>query len=98
MGNITKKDLVTNVAACTGISKDHVKGVVEAFMGEIITCLSRNRTIEIRGFGTFSCKRRKGRPALNPRTKEVVHIPERLAPTLRFSEAVQKRITIKEVV
>lgn len=98
MRNIVKKDLVADVAARTGISEGHVKDVVEAFMGQITAYLSHNRTIELRGFGTFSCRRRKGRPALNPRTKEIVRIPDRLVPVLRFSEAVKARVTTKEVV
>lgn len=98
MRNIVKKDLVTDVAACTGISEGHVKDVVEAFMAQITSYLSHNRTIELRGFGTFSCRRRKGRPALNPRTKEIVRIPDRLVPVLRFSASVRERVTIKEVV
>lgn len=98
MRNITKKDLVTDVTARTGISEDRVKDVIEAFMGQIIAYLSHNRTIEIRGFGTFSCKPRKGRPALNPRTMEPVRIPERMIPTLKFSTSVRKRVTKVEVV
>ena len=98
MRNITKKDLVVDVAARTGIPEARVKDVVEAFMGQILAYLSRNRTIEIRGFGTFSCRPRKGRPALNPRTKETVRIPERLVPALRFSDTVRKRVTIEEVI
>lgn len=98
MRNIVKKDLVADVAARTGISEGHVKDVVEAFMGQIVVYLFHNRTIELRGFGTFSCRRRKGRPALNPRTKAIVRIPERLVPVLRFSASVKERITIKEVV
>jgi DNA-binding protein HU-beta/integration host factor subunit beta len=98
MRNITKKDLVVDVAARTGIPEARVKDVAEAFMGQIIAYLSHNRTIEIRGFGTFSCRQRKGRPALNPRTKERVRIPERLVPALRFSDAVRKRVTIEEVI
>jgi len=98
MRNIVKKDLVADVAALTGISGGRVKDVVEAFMGQITAYLSHNRTIELRGFGTFSCRCRKGRPALNPRTKEIVPIPDRLVPVLRFSEAVKARVTTKEVV
>lgn len=98
MRNVVKKDLVADVAARTGISELRVKDVAEAFMGQIIAYLSQNRIIEIRGFGTFSCRRRKGRPALNPRTGEAVCIPERLVPTLKFSASVKERVTIKEVV
>ncbi len=86
------------MAARTGIPEARVKDVAEAFMGQIIAYLSHNRTIEIRGFGTFSCRQRKGRPALNPRTKERVRIPERLVPALRFSDAVRKCVTKEEVI
>lgn len=98
MRNVVKKDLVADVAERTGISAGHVKDVVETFMGQVVSYLSQGRTIEIRGFGTFSCRRRKGRPALNPRTGETVHIPERLVPSLKFSAYVKGCITIKEVV
>lgn len=98
MRNIVKKDLVADVAARTGISEGHVKDIVEAFMGQITAHLSHNRPIELRGFGTFSCRRRKGRPALNPRTKALVRIPDRLVPVLRFSPSVKDRVTVKEVV
>lgn len=98
MANITKKDLVADVAARTGLTEGRVKDVVESFMGQIVTYLSYNRSIEIRGFGSFACRPRKGRPALNPKTKQTVRIPERLVPTLKFSKAVKDLITIKEVV
>lgn len=98
MRNVVKKDLVADVAASTGISAGHAKDVVEAFVEQIVAYLSQGRSIEIRGFGTFSCRRRKGRPALNPRTGETVHIPERLVPSLKFSVSVKERITIKEAV
>ena len=89
---------MADVAARTGISEGRVKDVIEAFMGQIAAYLSHNRVIELRGFGTFSCRRRKGRPALNPRTKEAVRIPERLVPVLRFSASVKERVVAKEVV
>lgn len=98
MRNIVKKDLVADVAARTGIPAGRVKDVVEAFMGQITAYLSHNRTIELRGFGTFSCRLRKGRPALNPRTKGIVRIPDRLVPVLRFSPSVKDLVTVKEVV
>ena len=95
--NITKKDLVVDVAARTGVPENQVKEVIEAFMGQIIANLALNHSIEIRGFGTFHCQPRKGRPACNPRTKEIVRIPERLVPALRFCKRVRERVTIKEV-
>lgn len=96
MRNITKKDLVADVAASTGISAGRVKDVVEALMGQIIAYLSHDRIIEIRGFGTFSLQHRKRRPARNIHTGEVIPIRERFVPTLKFCDAVRKRATVVE--
>lgn len=95
--NITKKDLVIDVAAMTGVPADSVKEVIEAFMGQIKANLALHRTIEIRGFGTFSLQHRKRRPARNIHTGAVVPIAERYVPTLRFCDAFRKRTTMTEV-
>lgn len=95
--NITKKDLVVDVAAMTSVPADRVKEVIEAFMGQIKANIALHRTIEIRGFGTFSLQHRKRRPARNIHTGAVVPLPARYVPTLRFCDAFRKRATMTEV-
>ena len=95
--NITKKDLVVDVSAMTGVPEDRVKEVIEAFMGQIKANLALNRTIEIRGFGTFSLQHRKRRPALNIHTGAMVPISERYVPMLKFCDAFRKRVEKVEV-
>ena len=95
--NVTKKDLVVDVAAMTGVPEDRVKEVIEAFMGQIKANIALHRTIEIRGFGTFSLQHRKRRPARNIHTGAVVPIAERYVPTLKFCDAFRKRATVTEV-
>lgn len=95
--NITKKDLVVDVAAMTGVPEDRAKEVIEAFMGQIKANIALNHTIEIRGFGTFSLQHRKRRPARNIHTGEVVPIAERYVPMLKFCDAFRKRVAMVEV-
>ena len=45
-----------------------VEKIVGALVGEIIAALTRGDRVELRGFGTFSVKRRPARIGRNPRT------------------------------
>jgi integration host factor subunit beta len=45
-----------------------VEKIVDAIVGEIIAALTRGDRVELRGFGTFSVRRRPARIGRNPRT------------------------------
>jgi len=45
-----------------------VEKFVDAIVGEIIAALTRGDRVELRGFGTFSVRRRPARIGRNPRT------------------------------
>lgn len=92
MANITKQDLIQEIAKSTGFIRSDIKKAVEEFLVIIGETLQQNRTIEIRGFGTFSCKERKARPARNPRTGKEVLLEDRLVPTFKFSSDIKARI------
>ena len=92
MANITKHDLITDISIATGISQKDTRQVVEYLLDFIPHYLSKMDTIELRGFGTFIVKRRKGRPVRNPRTGEDLRLEDRMVPTLRFCESVKKKV------
>lgn len=90
--NTTKHDLVAAVARETGLTQAEIKIVVEEFLEAIAEELERGRTIEFRGFGTFSVKERQARPARNPRTGEVVPLGRRTVALFKYSGELKKRI------
>lgn len=92
MANITKHDLVTDISITTGISQKDTKATIECFLDFIAHHLEKRNTIEIRGFGTFSVKPRKGRPVRNPRTGEEFRLGERLVPNIKFSDDIKELI------
>jgi len=51
--------------------------------------LKEGKNIEIRGFGSFKVKKRKGRVARNPRTGEQVMVPEHWVPLFKVSKEVK---------
>lgn len=76
--------------------RNDIKTVIEQFLDLLGEKLIEGNTIEIRGFGTFSCKPRKARPARNPRTGETVLIEERMVPSFKFSNDIKDKINSLE--
>jgi integration host factor subunit beta len=72
---ITKADIVDSVYLKTGMNRKEIKAVIDLFLGDIKNALIEETTIELRGFGTFEVRIRKGRSkARNPRTGTVVSV------------------------
>lgn len=74
---MNKIDLVASVAAQTGLSKDKADTVVSSFIEQITNALSRNESVALIGFGTFSPVARAARQGRNPRTGAVIEIVAR---------------------
>jgi integration host factor subunit beta len=72
---ITKADIVDSVYLKTGMSRKEIRAVIDLFLGDIKAALVEGTTIELRGFGTFEVRVRKGRSqARNPRTGGTVSV------------------------
>ncbi len=82
---MTKADLVEQVAEKTGLTRTDVAATVDSFLDAIKATLESGANIEIRGFGTFKIKPRKARKARNPRTGDVVPVPDRKIPVFKPS-------------
>ena len=72
---MTKKEIVLQVASDTGLKQVDVKKTVQRTLDLIVAALSRGETVELRNFGIFKAKSRKGRTGRNPRTGEKVPVP-----------------------
>ena len=89
---MTKAQIIAKIAEGTGISKKETEHIVQAFIGEIIECLSKDETIEIRGFGTFKNKIRLPRTARNPKTGETIELQKRYIPYFKVSKEFKKTV------
>ena len=89
MSNITKKDLVDEIAMHTGLTQVDTKIVIESLLESIIGSLCSGKNIEIRGFGRFKIKKKKARIARNPRTGETVNVKEGLKPVFEASKELK---------
>ena len=72
---LTKAAIIENLHNKLGYSKDQIHVVIDELFEEIKDGLKDSRVIELRGFGTFEVRIRKGRAkARNPKTGEVVAV------------------------
>lgn len=63
---MTKAEIINKIVNETGISKKDVAGTIEAFMEEIRQSMAvRKENVYLRGFGTFTVKRRAQKTARN---------------------------------
>ncbi len=99
---MTKADIVDVIASATGLTKVETEAVVDGFISTVINTLKEGRNIEIRGFGSFKVKKRKGRIARNPRTGEQVKVDEHFVPLFKVSKELKALVNTnlrqKEVV
>lgn len=64
--NMTKAEIINQIAEQTGINKREVTITVEAFMEEIRNSLANNKeNVYLRGFGSFIVKHRAQKTARN---------------------------------
>ena len=75
LSKFTKADIVDAIYNKTGTNRKDIRDVVDLFIEEIKAALISRKVIELRGFGTFEIKVRKGRQkARNPKTGEILSV------------------------
>ena len=89
---MTKKDIVLRVASETGLKQLDVKKVVQRSLDAIVESLAKGDTVELRNFGIFKVKSRKGRTGRNPRTGEKVPVPPKRVVTFKPGLVMKKDI------
>jgi nucleoid DNA-binding protein len=87
-----KRDIVLKISQDTGIKQVVVKEIVQRTFDTILDTLKEGKRIELRNFGVFQIKRRKRRIGRNPKTGEVVPVPERRVVTFKPGLEMKKYI------
>ena len=72
---LTKATIIENIHQKLGLNRTDIHQVIDELFEEIKDGLKDNRVIELRGFGTFEVRIRKGREkARNPKTGDIVAV------------------------
>ena len=89
---MTKREIVLKISQKTGTKQILVKKIVQNVFDTIFEALKESKTIEIRNFGVFKIKKRKSRVGRNPKTGEVIPVPERNTVVFKPGLEMKKKI------
>ena len=86
---LTKADLIEQVLRVTELPRKESETIVETIFDSIIQALQSGDKIEIRGFGSFRTRQRRGRIGRNPKTGAKVDVPPKKIPFFKPSKELK---------
>jgi nucleoid DNA-binding protein len=90
---ITKNDLINETAILCGITRDYVRIAIEQFFDVVKDSIKNDKSLEIRGFGTFSPKTCNPRIGRNLQTGELIPLATGKSMSFKFSSELKAKIT-----
>ncbi len=76
----------------SNILRKDMEKIFDIIFNEFTEALCKGENIEIRGFGTYKIVKRKARTGRNPKSSEIVQIPEKKAIKWKMSKTLLKRL------
>jgi integration host factor subunit beta len=89
---MTKADLVEEVVRVAELPRKESEAIVETIFESIIGALQGGDRIEIRGFGSFRTRQRRGRTGRNPKTGAKVEVPPKRIPFFKPSKELKDHV------
>jgi integration host factor subunit beta len=94
MSTVTKKELIDQIAERTQAKRVLVKRIIQAFLDEITSELSKNNRLEFRDFGVFETRTRAARIAQNPKTLDRVEVPAKRTVKFKMGRLMKENLCI----
>lgn len=94
--SVLKKELVGRISEDLAIQKQDVAEAVDIILESMAVALSEGRRVELRGFGSFSTRKRKARQTMNPRTGIMMDIGERKTIHFTMSKSLKDSLIIEK--
>lgn len=89
---MTKTEIVSEIAAKTGLEKQVVLTVVEGMMDTIKTSMINGNEVFLRGFGSFIIKHRAEKTARNISKNTTIIIPAHNIPAFKPAKEFMEKV------
>tara|TARA_Y100000816_G_C25583129_1_gene313527 strand:- start:111 stop:392 length:282 start_codon:yes stop_codon:yes gene_type:complete len=91
---LSRKELIKNLKKKNpNLNKSELENTIETFCKVIQKALADDKNVELRGFGSFFKKKLKEKySARNPKTGEIIYVPERNKVRFKASKKLNKII------
>ena len=87
---MTKADLVDEISRAITATRKDAESIVETVFESIVKALQGDDKVEIRGFGSFRTRKRRGRIGRNPKTGVKVNVPPKRIPYFKPSKELKE--------
>ena len=88
---MNKSELVANLSKkITYIKRRDIEEGISVLLSKLSASLESKERVEIRGFGSFSCRKRKARMGRNPKTGTSINIHSKYHVFFRASKFLKK--------
>ena len=87
---MTKADLVDEISRAITATRKDAESIVETVFESIVKALRGDDKVEIRGFGSFRTRKRRGRIGRNPKTGVKVNVPPKRIPYFKPSKELKE--------
>ena len=88
-----KSELVQRISSSQPhLYQRDVENVVNAIFDTIAQAMAQGDRVELRGFGTFSVRKRAPRVGRNPRTGETVEVDSKAVPFFKTGKELRDRL------
>ena len=89
---MTKADIVSEIAKQTGVEKNQIQTIVEAFMDQVKESLKKEENVYLRDFGSFIIKKRAEKVARNISKNTTITIPAHNIPAFKPAKSFASEI------
>jgi DNA-binding protein HU-beta len=89
---MNKASIAEAVHGKLGGTKVQAEEIVDMIIDSIVDTLKKGGEVSIAGLGIFSTKTRAARQARNPRTGEMVSVPEMKVPKFRPAKGLKEAV------
>ena len=87
-----KTDLIEVISNQSKISRSESKFCVEVILEELTLAIASGKGVEVRGFGGFYKRLRKGRIGINPKTGEKIEVAEKFVPFFKPGKFLKESV------
>ena len=93
--SVTKAEIVRILVEKSGLPRRDAVEAVEVFLQTVKSSLHSGEKVSLVGFGTFWVKNKNSRSGRNPRTGEVISIPDKKVALFKPGKAFRESINRK---
>ena len=90
---MTRSELISKLSFIhRDLTQSQIETIVNLIFNEISEALTSGGRVELRGFGTFSLRKREARTGRNPRTGEMVKVDRKAIPFFKSGKELKEMV------